>query len=327
MAKKLRYRLFSVRSPSEKDMRLFPPGLFAWPAAFQHYGVTGEMSASLTKDSLEQYDVIHINYTPSNASYASAIREKLGPVSDTKLIANVDFGTIMWDRIDPYVMKDQLNKCDFVFHVEMTGAARLSKWLGRDVQVIPHPVDTEEIAKGRRSDRSPVISCQYHRYMNTWTEYFYGLKDVAKEFDLNLVLMNVETDAGDGKRAKVPMHGMFDEIIPRLEYRRYLQFLSYSMFNVDITHDNTYGRGVVDAAALGVPTVGSNTIDAARLLFGDICIDPWDTEAMSRKVRYLCENEDAREIMTQYGMERADYYSLEKSYNRMVNELEVAGLV
>jgi glycosyltransferase involved in cell wall biosynthesis len=161
--------------------------------------------------------------------------------------------------------------------------------------------------------------------MNTWAEYFYGLKDVAAEYGLNVVLLNFEM--GDDKRAKVPINSMFDEIIPRLDYRKYLSFLSQSMLNVDITHDKTYGRGVVDAAALGVPTIGSNTIDAARILFGDYCIDPWDTNAMDGMVQFLLDTEEEREKAATYGMKHCARYSLENSYNKMIEELEEKGLV
>jgi hypothetical protein len=320
MARKYSYRLFSVRRPDEVDMRLFNPGLFQWPAAFEKHGIHGKMDPTITKESLEQSDIIHINFTPSNASYASAIREALGKESDTKLIGNVDFGTLMWDRIDPYVMRDQLNKCDFVFHVESFGAKRLTKWLGREVPVIPHPVDVEEVKKGFKKDRMPLITVQYHRYLNTWCEYFYPLREIKEEYDINIALMNFESE--QGVRSKVPINSMFDEIVPKMDYRNYLHYLSNALLNIDITYDHTYGRGVVDAAALGVPTVGSNTIEAMTRLFPRCYIVPGNDNDTKIVVKHLLNIEKDRDEIMEHGITRCKWYSLEESYKRMTTTME-----
>ena len=100
MSNKLGYQLYSVRHPNEADSRMFPPGLFQWVEAFNRYGKFGKMNANIKKDNLEESDVIHVNVTPTNISYLAALREELGISSSTMLIANVDFGILMWSGQD-----------------------------------------------------------------------------------------------------------------------------------------------------------------------------------------------------------------------------------
>ena len=87
-------------------------GLFSWANAFQMFGKKGVRAASLSKDSLEDFDIVHVNFTPGAATYASAIRDRLGDHSSTKLVLNVDFAVGMWNTIDPYVLKHVCEAAD-----------------------------------------------------------------------------------------------------------------------------------------------------------------------------------------------------------------------
>jgi hypothetical protein len=323
MTKKLGYKLFGGRP--EKDMRLFQPGLFQWAHAFEEFGLHGAIDASISRDRLEEHDIVHINFAPANATYTSAIREILGENSDTKIIVNIDYGTMMWNTMDPFVMRDQLKKADFIFHVESRGARILSKWLGREIKVIPHPLDTDSIKQMMKLERTPTITAQYHRYNNTWCEYFYALDEIGKEYGLDVILMNYSTK--EGGRREVPINSMFTEIIGTIDYRKYLQYMAKSLINVDMTYDNTYGRGVVDAAALGVPTVGSNTIEAMRKIWPELAVEPWNSGGIEERVRILLDSEEARNSKAESGRIACDEYSLKSSYDKMVAALEEEGIV
>jgi hypothetical protein len=253
------------------------PGLFQWSVAFEKFGKGGVMSADIHKHSLENFDVVHVNYTPGNDSYIAAIRNALGKKSDTKIIANVDFATGMWNRLDPYVTKSMLEQADMVFHVESNGANRIRRLLSEETKnkvfTIPHPVNTKEIQRAAKTEREPVIACQYHRYMDSWQDYWWGLMEIRKQYpDYKVILMNYT--APEGGRGRVPIVSMFDEVIGRQKYFEYIKMLSNVEINIDITSDYTYGRGVVDAAALGVPTIGSCTIEAMKTVFKDTMVYP-----------------------------------------------------
>lgn len=323
MARKLGYQLFSIRRPDEADIRLFMGGLFKWVDAFERNGRFGRMGANVQRAELEDCDIIGVNYTPSNASYVAALREELGEHSDTKIAANVDFGTIMWNRMDPLVMKKMLNMADIVFHVESSGARKLQKLLEREVHVIPHPVAVEDIKQMKlsRAERADTITCQYHRYADTWAEYYYGLMEIRKYYYINAVLMNYEAPPGD-KGPKVPVIALFNTLYQKMVYKEYLKLLAHALINIDVTHDSTYGRGVVEAAALGVPTVCSDSIEAGAIWGRKLSIRPDDEVEMRDAVKRLLDNEQHWQEMSEIGYEKADYYSLQSSYNRMKGAYE-----
>ena len=324
MSNKLGYQLYSVRHPNEADSRMFPPGLFQWVEAFNRYGKFGKMNANIKKDNLEESDVIHVNVTPTNISYLAALREELGISSSTMLIANVDFGILMWSGIDPLVLRSMLSKADMVFHVESTGANRLERLLGRKVYTIPHPVNVEDIkagaVTGENNERSPVISCQYHRYADTWVDYYYGLVNIRKDYpEISTVLMNY---VAPEKGPRVPCICMFNELLSTMPYPEYMEILRKVLINVDVTFDYTYGRGIVEAAALKIPTVGSSTIEAQRVMLPELAITPGKDDEMEAAIQDLLENDEYREKMAQQAYENCEIYSLKSSYDKMATVLE-----
>jgi hypothetical protein len=333
MAFKLGYQLYSIRHPTESDARLFMPGLFSWVTAFEQFGREAIMSANIKKESLENYDIIHVNYTPTNETYITALRNELGN-SDTKIVANVDFGKAMWNTIDPLIMKDQLNRADMVFHVESNGAKSLERLLGRKVYTIPHPTNVEGIKKWtqmqedlNKRERHNMITCQYHRYADTWTDYYMGLEQIRKENDVEIVLMNYEAPSGM-EGPKVPIICMFSRLYQRMPYKVYMEnYLQRALINVDVTYDYTFGRGVVDAAALKIPTVGSSTIEAARKFWPELLVTTGKEWEIEEKVNKLLGNNDLWCDMADQGFERCDEYGLEASYNKMVAALETEGLI
>lgn len=293
----------------ESTDRVTMSGLLCWPKAFEIFGRKGVKSANTAKDHLEQFDVIHTNYTPSNPSYISALRESLGD-SDTKIIVNVDFAIGMWSNIDPYVMKDQLLKADMVFHVEPVGAEVLQEFLGIPVHTIPHPSDISRIKEFRQSTSfPPIVACQYHRYLYTWHPYFYALRSFP---ELLSALMNVSPP-----QPNVPLDSYFNEVFTRTRYEEYLTMLGGSFINIDLTPDYTYGRGIVDAAALGVPTIGSMSCAAAMHIWPELAVQPYFVPDIKRNIERLITDPEFAGEMSRRGTELSEYYNLENSYHRM----------
>jgi len=114
---------------------------------------------------------------------------------------------------------------------------------------------------------------------------------------------------------------MFDEVVGRMKYFEYLKLLSHVMINIDITPDYTYGRGVVDAAALGVPTIGSKTIEAVNRLFPTTGVVAGDNKKLNELCIELILDIGLQESVANAAMRDCHFYSLETSYNRMVNAI------
>jgi len=324
MTRKLAYQLFASHPmiDKEQDKRLYLSGLFQWIAAFEKHGRFGRADARIDKEILEECDIIGVNVIPGGMSYLAALREELGK-SDTKIVANVDFGTMMWNMIDPLVLKQQLKCADMIFHVESNGAERLRRLTGREVKVIPHPVNIEDIKEGVKEKDERVantITCQYHRYSDTWCEYYYGLQSTKKNMNAKVFLMNYSYE--NEKDRRVPVIGMFNELVHRIPYRDYLRLLSTTTINVDVTHDYTYGRGVVEAAALKVPTICSETIEASKLWEGLTSIKTGKDREMDDAATVLLRDDELWEALAKMGYKNSDQYSLKKSYERMCRAVE-----
>jgi len=282
--------------------------------AFRAGGGVGETFATTDRHYLEDYDIVHVNYTPGHPSYVEAIRRSLGDHSDTKLVANVDYAPSLWETINPFNMAHQLGMADTVFHVEPRGAALLGRFLGRHVHVIPHPVDTKWLNRFKRiADGIPAImrremvTCQWHKYNATWSAYYYALQGI----DVGRYLCNY----GGRVPVLVDLESLFDRVIPGMEYSQYIRdVLCKSALNIDLAPDITFGRGVVDAAALGIPTVCSNTIWAG---LPELSVDPYDHQGVHDLVSKLLSDDDYWYEAAERSMIMSNQYSCINSYKRM----------
>jgi hypothetical protein len=297
----------------QAKMPIIMSGLFAWHAAFKRFGGEGDLSANLTREFMEHYDAIHVNYTPGNASYVAAIRDTLGK-SDTKIVMNIDHAIDMFSTMDYFILEKMSSSADFIFHVEELATNRLERCLGRKVWCIPHPCDVWTISKFYKQivPQNHVISCQHHRYLNSWEYGFYATKKIRKEFEVSTVLMNYWLDG----RPPVPIDAYFDDILERMDYPDYIQALARSYINMDMTPMHTYGRGVIDAAALGIPTIGSNTISAARKLFPSLTCDSMDDAKMESLLRGLLMDVEFTQSCVDNALDTVKYYDYTHSVER-----------
>jgi len=82
---------------------------------------------------------------------------------------------------------------------------------------------------------------------------------------------------------------------------------------MDTTLDYTYGRGVVDAAALGVPHLGWDSIEAMRVLFPDLACRNVDDRAMEEKLEKLATDPDFASEVSDRASRRAREYGFKRS--------------
>lgn len=317
---KLSYMLFGGTSMPTTGPLL--SGLFSWVEAFKMFGKNGARFASLSKDTLENYDIVHVNFTPGASTYALAVRDRLGAHSDTKVILNVDFAVGMWNTIDPFILKKVCEAADYLFHVEPVGAIRLERLTGRDVETMPHPVDVKALM-ARRSEviENRAIACHYHRYNNTWDPYYYATMNLRKDYDDVRTVLFGTMDSE--KSRTVAMNSMFDETIQRMGFEEYIKMFSACFASLDTTPDYTYGRSVVEAAALGIPTVACSGMEAAHRCFPELVVDRWtDDFAMEEGLRRVLEDDSFTEDVVKYATEAVKYYDLRPCVERMTEMIE-----
>ncbi|MFH1769863.1 MAG: hypothetical protein ABH833_04345 [Parcubacteria group bacterium] len=293
-------------------------GLYLWSRTFKINGEEGKIETLWRAEELEEYDIVHVNYTPSNIQLPSVIRDELGNSSSTKLVINVDLDVHYWGVNFGYFFMEfirELKLADVLFHVESKGAEALEMLLDRKVHVNPHPVDVRNMYDYMKKDREPVIGTMYHRYFPNTTIPFITQRKVPMR---RILFGHVPV----GKQGTVANAGMFDQIIPRTGFKDYLNEVSKCAIGCDLYEGHTFGRSVIELAALGVPTVCSSTIEAANELFPLTTIDPYDVKSAERLFIRLSEDDEFCNTVIKQAHSLCGEYSLESSYKRFVEMIE-----
>jgi hypothetical protein len=288
-------------------------GLWQWSIAFDRNGSGGDVQLIRRKEELEEFDIIHVNMTGGNFALLHMIRDELGDSSDTKIVTNIDFDVGNWGRnfIYPTILEKALRCADMVFHVESRGASVLEHVLDESIPVLPHPVDVNGIDSYKRADRDPMIGIIHHRYYPDPTTPYWATRDLP----LNLVLMGYT-------KGNVPTLSMYDQTIAHTTFKAMIENMSKAKFGLDLFHGYNYGRTVIEFAALAVPCVCSDTIDAGHRLFPDLVVNPFDVKKVHKLFDDLIKNDDEYvEVFTQ-AYEKASFYSHKNCYNRFINALE-----
>ena len=289
-------------------------GLWQWHLAFDEYGKKGDVRLLRRKDELEEYDLIHINMTSGNLALPQMVRDELGTNSDTKLVVNLDFDVMQWGANwrYPTLLTKAIDCADMLFHVESTGANVLEHVLNRNVHALPHPVDVVGIDAYKQTEREPTIVTMWHRYIPDCTIPYFGQKNIP----LHRVLL--------GHMGKVPTHSMYDFVYKPRSFIETIETMGCATFGCDLYPGRSYGRTVVEFAALAVPCICSNTIEASRRCFPDLAIDPFDVAAAHRLYEKLLHDEDMLIDMYTHAYDAAGYYSQENCYKRMCESVEDA---
>jgi len=322
MTKKLSYILIGDprgRELVNKSNDLQLSGLYLWSTAFERFGKTGTIDIFWRKEDLEDFDIVHINYTPSNIQLPSVIREELGNSSSTKIVMNVDLDisqmSASWAYHTPNMVRE-LKMADTVFHVEPKGAEILSQLLDREVKINPHPIDVSTMYDYIKKEREPLIATLFHRYTGSTLIQYIAQRNIP----LRRALFGYTPI---GKQAAVANAGMFDQILMYMSFPEYIEEMSKAVMGCDLYSGYSYGRATIEMAALGIPAVVSNTI-AASHLFPETSVHPFDTKGAEEKFKRIISNEDFADEVIKTAHTGCSIYSLKNSYDRFIEILELS---
>jgi len=318
MTKKLSYLLIGDPVGHEfandnKTLKL--SGLYLWKEAFKQNGKSGEINTFWRREDLENYDIVHINYTPSNISLPTVVRNELGKDSDTKLVINVDLDVSHWSASWAYHINElmrELPLADKIFHVEPVGTKTLSHLLNTKIDTLPHPVDVTNLYDYIQPVREEVIGSIFHRYTGETTTHYISQKNIP----LRRYLFGYTPIS---KQPMVANAGMYDQIFMQKGFTEHIEEFSTIKIGCDLYSGYTFGRAVVEMAALGIPAVVSNTIAAANYLFPDTTVSPFDTEGAEKLFKKLYEDMDFANTVIKQAHDLCGWYNLRNSYDRFVN--------
>ena len=316
MTKKLSYVLIgddvAVKGVSSRKECLLT-GLWSWSRSVERYGAKGDVRLLRRKEDLEEYDVCHVNLTGGNFALLEYVGEQLKN-SSTKLMANIDFTIANLDNFQyPTMLKTVFKHVDIPFHVEPKGARCLELLLNRKVYVMPHPCDIECLDKHKKEEREPYIATFYHRYHPMVNVLW--LAQIKVPIYLYHVLIGYT-------KGMVPTLPLFDKVFGYIPFMDVIDVLSRAKFALDLFPHPVCGRAVVDAAALAIPTVCSNEIEACRRCFPDLCINPWDVKRANELFDELIKDDDKYIQIFKNAYYAAEYYGYKACYNRLVEAIE-----
>lgn len=300
---------------NKNDVQL--SGLFLWQRAFDENGSSGITELLWRKEDLENFDVVHINYTPSNIQLPTVVRDQLGTSSSTKLVINMDLDVARFSASWAYNsinMANEMKMADHLFHVEPRGAELLGHLLDKEISVNPHPVDVSRLYDHIRNEREPMIGTIFHRYTgDTLTQYI-----AQRNVDLRRVLFGyIKT-----KQRYVANSGMYDQVIPYTTFKDHITEISKSAIGCDLFNGFAYGRAPIEFAGLSIPAVVSNTIGAADLLYPYTSVDPFDVIGAEKLFKRLISDSDFADLVIKTAHDGCSFYSLKSSYHRFMQMLE-----
>lgn len=312
----MKYLLYSaIEYPQAHEQPLIS-GLFHWRRIFD-----GDIGLP-TDENLFSYDVIHVNLTRGGMTLPRRIRQRIGWRSKPRLIINVDYAIEMWRSHFSSLAEllDNLSYADFVFHVERTAADALSVALGRPVYWIPHPVDVDTIEQYRSAEREPYIYSIIHRYEHEWVMPWIASQGLG----LQSIAVLISTDPPHSVKACV--NEVYDGMMQTLSYEKWLGILAQGYAGVESYSLHSYGRTTAEAAALGVPCVGSQTVGSIAQCFPDLVTEPCDVRTQRELVYRLINDREFWRHCVHEGRQRVRMYDHEHSKDRFLRALMQEGL-
>lgn len=287
-------------------------GLWLWSKAFNQYGAKGDVRIIRNKEDIEEYDICHINLTGGDMALPQMIRDELGNSSSTKLIINTDFDPMLWGQVWEYpkFFEKSLQEADMVFQVDSIGAKYLEHMLKRKVYCLPHPVDVDGLNNYKKINREPTIVTVWHRYIPDCTTAYYAQCDVPA---YKILL---------GYTGKVHNIGMFDKVFGYIPFLEAIEVMSKAKFGYDMYIGYSYGRAVAEFAALAVPCICSNTIEACRKLFPKTCVHPLNIKRQQEIFMSLIEHDDEYIDTFKHAYNEVKEYKPKSSYEKMVKAIE-----
>lgn len=323
----MKYALVSAhhfREEIEKpEGELVISGLYQWGHVFEKFGAGGEYLyiPELQGYQIEEYDIVHVNMTQNNQTIISEIRDRIGWNTKTVIVCNVDICSELWQSAYgrlPLGLLREIDKADVLFNVEPKGADILSMSLGRDVPVIPHPVDVEGIrAKHLNYARNGGLAVIQHRYNGgNWLLPYLSTRDL----DITRWLFGwTSGDVGDRPDL------LYNRVLERVEFDSMMEILSQFSIGMDLFTYSAYGRFPVECGALGIPCITSDRIAAGPLVHPSLVVDPLDARGVRCLVLRLLTDIDFWEKCAQEAFGGAGEYSLERSYEKMTAAVSGGG--
>lgn len=272
------------------------------------------------RNRLEDYDIIFVGVSRPElqGNLLSLIREKLGPNSKTKVVANVDYAVEMWPMaFNATHLRHELDKADFIFAAERSMVSHLKALMSpKQIFHFPHPTDLRTLKRiaqpieGRQNRNLAII----HRYDNNWMDMYIATKDLIGIENYAILL-----DPG----IQVECLPYFDQCVNGVPYPQFMEMLSQSKICMDSYHKmHSYGRVPVECACLRVPVISTDWVTSAIDIWPEITVPAGDVLAQRNMAQRLLDDPIFYKHVTDLAYDRVESCGYEKSIENFINMIE-----
>jgi len=265
----------------------------------------------------EKYDIIYIDAYTLNLPLISNMREKIGYGSSTKIVADIDWGQDFWWKqyIYPYMFKREVNAADILFHVSHYYCDNMERFLQRKVHYNPHPLDYKVFDYNFKKpfERKNAMVIMGHHYENgKYYLPFYATWDLPITRNYN---NHIEVEG-------TAACALYDMVTSNMPFENWIKHLRIAKLAMETYVTPCASRAVYEAAALGVPVVGSKYVEDLAFCFPDLACEPNDMKEMNLKIkRLISDGKHWAEVMEK-GRLNAHFYDYENSKQRFIQMLE-----
>lgn len=287
-------------------------GLFNWSVAFN-----GDRKYPRTQEEFDKYNLLHVNITANNIFLIPDLIKKIDR-NKTKLILNVDYALELWNTHfkHPTFLFHVLDMADYIFSVEERMAETLSLVLKRPVACIPHPTDITNIQKFKNTERWKTIGVMHHVYDQNIVLPALAINSVLEENP------SWNSAAVGGVANEKEFGHLYTQFVPYTDqFENFIKYISQLYCMVESYTVHSYGRVTVEAAALGIPVIGSNLVSSQRRCFEGLTTEVSDILGTSKFLHNLLNDNELWTYHAQNAVKKSEYYSFENCKQLMLQHL------
>lgn len=271
-------------------------GVEAWVFALRGSYLWG---GALCAKHLENHRLIILNLNPEHLDrydrLLRAVRERGKVVGLCEGgLAELAANWRMWSRV--------ADQCDLVIAINAHGLSYLRSLTSTSVEHIgiPYPVDGVRLyATPIEARRSEILLCAplLARPLDYLAARELGVRMIGYERTFPLRIRDVTRHRTLDRntyvrRAQELYNDPMLDVLAQTTPQRYLERGARARIWMNIDPRYTWGRNVLDGAALGVPVVSTRETWHARFLFPDLVVDsPYDIAGATAIARMLLEND------------------------------------
>lgn len=256
------------------------------------------------------------------------IKERKGK-GDVKIAAHVDYAVQLWgtpilkEYFSPLALTKTLEDVDYIFSAEPVMGEWVHALTGRDVYFIPHPTNVDAIKQNFISTtKENIIRVLIHRYDNNWIAPFLVAEKSFDKLDSNSPLVSYIIMDGN-QRFNTELRSMGCEWVEGgVSHPEWLKRLSQTKVIIDSYHQiNTYGRSVVECAAVKTPIIGSDATYLQKVLFPELTTGPNEVLKQQEILNRLLKDSKFYKKVIDYAYNKVDEYGYDKSREKFTKML------